>query len=143
VSPEGQRLFLYPYHGTVLLDAGTTALALARVFPDRELTTDPKPVGLELTVRRNLQVYLIGGRARGRTLADVDDWTTGRCSSGAGRRSGSAQRVVALADHTKVGEENAVRFASIEKVDALVTDAGLSQADRQALEDAGVEMVLA
>jgi len=41
-----------------------------------------------------------------------------------------------------VGEEDAVRFASLEEVDALVTDAGLSQSDRLALEEAGVEVVV-
>jgi len=55
----------------------------------------------------------------------------------------AAQQVVVLADHTKVGQEDAVRFASIEDVDAVVTDAGLAPSDRQALEEAGVEVVLA
>jgi DeoR family fructose operon transcriptional repressor len=42
-----------------------------------------------------------------------------------------------------VGEEDAVRFASIEDVDALVTDTGLSPSEREALEEAGVEVVVA
>jgi DeoR family fructose operon transcriptional repressor len=162
-----------PDRGTVLLDAGTTTLALAQVFPDRELTvfTNAMPVGLELTLRRNLQVHLIGGRVRGRTLADVDDWalrqladlrvdvafigtnglsvarglSTPDPAEAAVKREmcRAAQQVVVLADHTKVGEEDAVRFASIEQVDALVTDAGLAPSDRQALEEAGVEVVVA
>jgi DeoR family transcriptional regulator, fructose operon transcriptional repressor len=166
-------LAFVPDHGTVLLDAGTTTLALAQVFPDRELTvfTNAMQVGLALTPRRSLQLYLIGGRVRGRTLADVDDWamqqladlrvdvafmgtngltvarglSTPNPAEAAVKREMCrvAQQVVVLADHTKVGEEDAVRFASIEEVDALVTDAGLSQAHRQALEDVGVEVVLA
>jgi DeoR family fructose operon transcriptional repressor len=166
-------LAFVPDRGTVLLDAGTTTLALARVFPDNEVTifTNSMPVGLELTSRRNLQLYLIGGRVRGRTLAHVGDWalrqladlrvdvafvgtngltvarglSTPDPAEAAVKRDmcRAAQQVVVLADHTKVGEEDAVRFASIEEVDALVTDAGMSQVDRQALEDAGVEVVLA
>jgi DeoR family transcriptional regulator, fructose operon transcriptional repressor len=166
-------LAFVPDHGTVLLDAGTTTLALAQVFPDRELTvfTNAMQVGLALTPRRSLQLYLIGGRVRGRTLADVDDWamqqladlrvdvafmgtngltvarglSTPNPAEAAVKREMCrvAQQVVVLADHTKVGEEDAIRFASIEAVDALVTDAGLSQAHRQALEDVGVEVVLA
>ncbi|MFL5798443.1 MAG: DeoR/GlpR family DNA-binding transcription regulator [Actinomycetota bacterium] len=162
-----------PDRGTVLLDAGTTTLALARVFPERDLTvfTNAMPVGLELTLRRNVQLYLIGGRVRGRTLADVDDWalrqladlrvdvafigtnglsvarglSTPDPAEAAVKRDmcRAAQQVVVLADHTKVGEEDAVRFASIEQVDALVTDAGLPHPDRQALEEAGVEVVVA
>ena len=166
-------LAFVPDRGTVLMDAGTTTLALARVFPDRELTvfTNSMPLGLELATRRAVQLYLIGGRVRGRTLADVDDWalrqladlrvdvafigtnglTVGRGLStpdpaeAAVKREmcRAAQQVVVLADHTKVGENDTVRFASIDEVDALVTDTGLSQPDRLSLEEAGVEVVLA
>jgi DeoR family fructose operon transcriptional repressor len=162
-----------PDRGTVLLDAGTTTLALAQVFPDRELTlfTNALPVGLELAARRHLQLYVIGGRVRGRTLAHVDEWalrqladlrvdvafvgtnglsverglSTPDPAEAAVKRATcrAAQQVVVLADHTKVGEEDAVRFASIEEVDVLVTDPGLPPPQREALEEAGVEVVLA
>jgi DeoR family transcriptional regulator, fructose operon transcriptional repressor len=166
-------LSFLPDHGSVLLDAGTTTLALAQVFPDRELTvfTNALSVGLEVAARRSLQLYVIGGRVRGRTLAHVDDWalrqladirvdvafvgtngltvdrglSTPDPSEAAVKRAmcRSAQQVVVLSDHTKVGEEAAVRFASIDEVDVLVTDTGLAPADRRALEEAGVEVVLA
>jgi DeoR/GlpR family transcriptional regulator of sugar metabolism len=42
-----------------------------------------------------------------------------------------------------VGEEDAVRFAPIDEVDVLVTDAGLSREHQEVLENAGVELVLA
>ena len=162
-----------PDHGTALLDAGTTTLALARVFPDRELTvfTNSMAVGLELALRQNVQLYLIGGRVRGRTLADVDDWALRQLSDlkvdvafvgtngltvarglstpdpaeAAVKREmcRAAQQVVVVTDHTKVGEDAAVRFASIDQVDALVTDAGLPLPERAALEEAGVEVVVA
>jgi DeoR family fructose operon transcriptional repressor len=166
-------LAFVPDRGTVLLDAGTTTLALARVFPDRELTifTNALPVGLELAGRRSPQVYVIGGRVRGRTLAHVDDWalrqladlrvdvafvgtngmtverglSTPDPSEAAVKRAmcRAAQQVVVVTDHTKIGEDAAVRFASIDEVDVLVTDTGLVPPDRQALEEAGVEVVLA
>lgn len=166
-------LAFVPERGTVLLDAGTTTLALAQVFPDRELTvfTNALPVGLELATRRNLQLYVIGGRVRGRTLAHVDEWALRHLAdlrvdvafvgtnaltverglstpdpSEAAVKGGmcrAARQVVVVADHTKVGEEDAVRFASIEKVDVLVTDVGLPPIYREALEEAGVEVVLA
>jgi DeoR family fructose operon transcriptional repressor len=166
-------LSFVPNHGTVLLDAGTTTHALAQVFPDRELTvfTNALPVGLELAARRSVQLHVIGGRVRGRTLAQVDDWalrqladlrvdvafvgtngltverglSTPDPSEAAVKRAmcRSAQQVLVLSDHTKVGEEAAVRFASIDEVDVLVTDTGLAPADRRALEEAGVEVVLA
>jgi DeoR family fructose operon transcriptional repressor len=166
-------LAFVPDRGTVLLDAGTTTLALARVFPDREVTvfTNSMSIGLELSSKRNVPLYLIGGRVRGRTLADVDDWalrqladlrvdvafigtngltvarglSTPDPAEAAVKREmcRAARQVVVLADHTKVGEDDAVRFASLEDVDALVTDSGLAASDRQALEEAGVEVVLA
>ena len=166
-------LSFLPERGTVLLDAGTTTLALAQVFPDREITafTNAMPVGLELASRRHVQVYVIGGRVRGRTLAHVDDWalrqladlrvdvafvgtnglsvarglSTPDPAEAAVKRAmcGAAQQVVVLADRSKVGEESAVRFAPIQDVDALVTDSELDEREVRALEDAGVEVMRA
>lgn len=168
-----EALAFVPERGTVLLDAGTSTLALAHVFPDLELTvfTNSMPVGLELAARPSLQLYVIGGRVRGRTLANVDDWalrqlgdlrvdvafvgtnglsverglSTPDPAEAAAKRAmcRGAQQVVVLTDHTKVGEEAAVRFAEIDDVDVLVTDRGLGEADRRSLEAAGIEVVLA
>lgn len=55
----------------------------------------------------------------------------------------SAQRVVVLADATKVGQERAVRFASLDDVDVLVTDDSIGRADVVAFEAAGLEVVRA
>lgn len=162
-----------PERGTVLLDAGTTTLALAQIFPDRELTvfTHALPVGMELAGRRNIQLYIVGGRVRGRTLAHVDDWalrqladlrvdvafvgtnglsverglTTPDPAEAAVKRAicGAARQVVVLADRTKLGEEDAVRFASIDDVDVLITDSSSSSDDKRNLEEAGVKVVLA
>ena len=166
-------LHFVPDRGTALLDAGTTTLALARLFPDRELTvfTNSMAVGLELAHLSSVRLYLIGGRVRGRTLADVDDWalrqladlkvdvafmgtngltvarglSTPDPAEAAVKREmcRAAQQVVVMADHTKVGEDAAVRFAPIDHVDALVTDAGLPLPERQTLEEAGVGVVVA
>jgi DeoR family fructose operon transcriptional repressor len=162
-----------PDQGTVLLDAGTTTLALARVFPDRDLTlyTNSSPLAVELSSRPQVQLYLVGGRVRGRTLAHVGDWALRQLgdlrvdvaflgTNGLSVERGlstpdpaeaavkremcrAAQQVVVLTDHTKVGEESGVRFAPIDQVDVLVTDAGLAESDRRALDQAGVEVVLA
>ena len=55
----------------------------------------------------------------------------------------SANYVVAVADSSKVGQEEFVSFAPISSVDALVTDAEISEADRAELTAHGVEVVLA
>ncbi len=48
---------------------------------------------------------------------------------------GTARSVVVLADHTKYGEIGAHLFAEFDRIDRLITDAGLSAADRRRLAD--------
>jgi DeoR family transcriptional regulator, fructose operon transcriptional repressor len=162
-----------PEHGSVLLDAGTSTLALARIFPERELTvfTHSVAIALELAARPTLQLYVIGGRLRTRTLANVDEWALRQLAdlrvdvAFVGTNGFSVERglstpdpaeaavkhalclaavqTVVLADHTKLDQESAVRFAAIDEFDVLVTDGGLAETGRRALEDAGVEVVLA
>jgi DeoR family transcriptional regulator, fructose operon transcriptional repressor len=162
-----------PEHGSVLIDAGTTTLALARIFPERELTvfTHSVAIALELVTRRNLQLHVIGGRVRTRTVANVDDWAlrqlaelrvdvafvgTNGFSVDRGLSTPdpaeaavkhaiclAAAQTVVLADHTKLDQESAVRFAAIDEFDVLISDGGLAESDRRALEEADVEVVLA
>lgn len=169
----GAAVGFVPEQGSVLIDAGTSTLALARIFPERELTvfTHSIAVALELAGKQGLRLHVIGGRLRARTLANVDDWalrelatlrvdvafvgtngfsverglSTPDPAEAAVKRAiclASAQTIV-LADHTKLGQETAVRFAAIDGFDVLVSDRGLPGADRRAFEDAGVEVVLA
>jgi DeoR family fructose operon transcriptional repressor len=49
--------------------------------------------------------------------------------------------VVVAADSSKVGREDFISFAPISSVDTLITDSEISDADRQALTDAGVEVI--
>ena len=55
----------------------------------------------------------------------------------------SGQTVVVLADSSKANNDYLVRFAELSDVDVLVTDTHLSEADRAALTDQGIEVVLA
>lgn len=55
----------------------------------------------------------------------------------------SARRVVVVADHTKWGTTGLSSFASLEEVDTLVSDAGLSAADRELIADQLAELVIA
>ena len=48
-----------------------------------------------------------------------------------------------LADSTKLGVETAVRFATLDSLDVLVTDSDVEPADLRALESAGIEVVVA
>jgi DeoR family transcriptional regulator, fructose operon transcriptional repressor len=163
-----------PHEGTVLIDAGTTTARLAELLPDdRELTvvTNSLPIALTLSARPRLTVLTVGGRVRGKTLAQVDRWalrslaeirvdvaflatngvsltrglTTPDLAEAAVKEAmvGAASRVVLLADHTKVGNEQFTRFADLDQVDVLVTDSGLDAETAADFQAAGVEVVRA
>jgi DeoR family transcriptional regulator, fructose operon transcriptional repressor len=166
-------LDLVPVGGTVLLDAGTTTGELAALLGDRELTvvTNSLPIASMLAARPSLTVQVVGGRVRGRTMANVDGWAirslgelmvdvafvaTNGVSVARGLSThdpaeaevkramvGAARRRVLLADHTKVGAEHLVAFAGIEDVDVLVTDTGLDDGTAEQLAAAGPEVVRA
>ena len=55
----------------------------------------------------------------------------------------SAQRVVVLADSSKIGHESTVRFGDLDQVDVLITDDGLRDDDRATLEAHDIEVVVA
>lgn len=163
-----------PEEGAILLDAGTTTARLATALPtDRELTvvTNALDIATTLAARSNLNVLMIGGRVRGRTLAAVDSWAARMlgdlfvdvafvATNGVSIERGlttpdpteamikglmveAARRAVLLADHTKVGNDHLVRFADLDQVDTLVTDTGIDAELRADLAAAGLEVVTA
>ena len=163
-----------PAEGTVLLDAGTTTGTLASLLPtDRQLTivTNSASIAVALSSRPNLELLLVGGRVRGRTLASVDHWAlqmlaelsvdvTFVAANGVTAERGLStpdpaeaavkrelvrcgRRVILLADHTKVGQDHFVRFADLGEIDVMVTDDGLDRDAHSQLSATGMEVVLA
>lgn len=124
------------------------------------VVTNALPVAARLADHPDLTLHLVGGRLRHRTQAAVDTWalrdladihadvaviaTNGLCADGGLSTPDlaeaavkhamvtSAERVILLADSTKYGVRHFARFASLDQVDVLVTDTGLT--DRQAAE---------
>jgi DeoR family fructose operon transcriptional repressor len=159
--------------GSVIIDAGTTTGAMADAFPaGRDLTvvTDDVPLSIRLAPLPRTTVILVGGRVRARTLATVDDFAVGMvtelrldvafiATNGLTERGCStpdpaeaavkramvraADRVVLLADHSKLGEEHFVRFAELADLDVVVTDDGADHTDVLMLQAAGVEVRVA
>jgi DeoR family transcriptional regulator, fructose operon transcriptional repressor len=164
VPPEG---------GIILDAGTTTARLAQALPTDRELTVvvNSPVLATILGPRTNITVLLLGGRLRGRTLAAVDDWAlrpladlyvdvafmgTNGCSVERGLTTpdqaeaavkramiAAARRVVVLADHTKIGNDNLARFGSLSDVDLLITDSGLDAELATDIEDAGVRVVRA
>jgi DeoR family fructose operon transcriptional repressor len=151
----------------------TTARLAEALPPTCELTvvTNALPIAATLALRPNLTVMLIGGRVRGRTLASVDAWalrslgeitvdvaflgtngfsadrgfTTPDASESAIKAAmvAAARRVVVLADHTKLGNDQFARFADVTDVDVLISDTALDDRAAKAIEQRGPRVVLA
>ena len=151
----------------------TTGRLAERLPLDRRLTvvTHSVPIALRLAAHPGVEVHMLPGRVRGTTLAAVGTETvaaleqlrgdvafvgTNGISTGHGLSTpdrdeaatkaalvASAHRVVVLTDSSKVGVERTIRFATLAEVDTLITDDGISPADRTALETIGLEVVVA
>jgi len=151
----------------------TTAALADLLPADRRLlaVTNAVPIAAHLANSPGVAVHLLGGRVRGvtqcavgesalRELADLrvdvaflgangitadHGFTTPDAAEASVKRAmaGAGQRVVVLADSTKLNRETLVRFAAPEDVDVLVTDDGADEDTLAALEAAGIEVVVA
>ena len=141
--------------------------------PDHELTvvTHAVPIAARLAGQPHLHLRLLPGTVRSTTQAAVGAETvealsrlrvdvaflgTNGITSGHGLTTPDPDEaavkraivscghlVVALADASKFGVETAVRFAAPADVDVVISDDGVSAVDRQALSEAGIEVVIA
>ncbi len=151
----------------------TTARVAALLPPDRALVvvTNSVPIATRMSTMAAATLHLLGGRVRGVTQAAVGDpvlrvlatlridvafigangisvahgLSTPDSEEAAAKRAmvECANYVVVVADSSKIGQEEFVSFAPITKVDTLVTDTEVTDADRRRFNDRGVEVVLA
>ncbi|MGV9713418.1 DeoR/GlpR family DNA-binding transcription regulator [Gordonia sp. NPDC003424] len=165
LPPDGGSVFFDA--GTTTLQA---ALDLPR---DRRLTliTHSIPIAAVLAGQGANDLHILGGRVRGLTQATVGSETVSalerlRVSTafvGANGISEShglstpdpdeaaikaaivrvANRVVVLADSSKLDREDLSSFATLADVDVLITDSGIDPAMSAALSARGIEMVIA
>ena len=157
----------------ILDGGSSTAALAEVLPTDRQLlaVTNSVPVAARLAAVPGIALHLLGGRVRGVTQCAVGETavralaelrvdvaflgangitpghgcTTPDEAEASVKRAmvRAGQRVVVLADSSKLGREHLVRFAAVEDVDVLVTDAGADAATVAELEDAGVEVVVA
>ncbi len=151
----------------------TTVRLASVIPPEHRLTafTHSLPVAARLVGHPLVELHLLPGRVRvttqaavgadtvaalGRLRADtvflgtnalsVDHGLSTPDTDEAATKSAlvaSARRVVVLADSSKLGTESAVRFATLEEVDCLVTDSGITTQDHEQLESLGIEVIVA
>lgn len=150
----------------------TTAQLAASIPQNRELTiiTNAIPIAEAMVKQPLLSVHLLGGRLRPTTLATVDHWALEQLESidvdvafmgtyGVSLTRGfstpdsfeaavkramvkCAQKVVVLADHTKLDQSFMSVFAPLEQIDVLITDAGALPRHVSALRSAGLHVEL-
>jgi DeoR family transcriptional regulator, fructose operon transcriptional repressor len=159
--------------GSIALDGGTTTAALADLLPDRRLlvVTSSVPIAARLAATSGINLHLLGGRVRGVTQCAVGETTVQALAdlrvdvaflgaTGISSRHGfttpdeaeasvkramvrAGQRVIVLADSSKLDREHLVRFAALDDVDVLVTDTEADPGIVAELEKADIEVVLA
>ncbi len=143
---------LVPEGATVILDSGTTALALARRLAERPVTV----IALDLKVaealaRGRAEVWVVGGRARNGLFSLVGPWAENLLAEvhadlfflGADavdeeavtnatleeaevkrRAHAAAKKTILIADHTKFGRRALARVLPLEALGGVVTDQG-------------------
>jgi DeoR family fructose operon transcriptional repressor len=157
----------------ILDGGSTTAALADVLPSDRRLyvATNSVPIAARLSASAGITLHVLGGRVRGITQTAVGEPTirslddlrtdvvflgTNGISPGHGfstpdeaeaatkrAMARAAQRVIVLADSSKLGREHLVRFAAVEDVDALVTDAEADPGVVTELEQMGIEVVVA
>ncbi|WP_341729765.1 DeoR/GlpR family DNA-binding transcription regulator [Brooklawnia sp.] len=159
---------------SIVIDGGTTTALLAAMLPtDRELTviTHALPVATLVAMRPNINLHLVGGNVRGRTLVSVGPWainslasiradiavmgtngltlefgmTTPDISEAEVKRAlaRAARRLIVLADHTKIGRDELITVVPLEAIDTLVTDAAVDPELAADLASTGLTVVYA
>lgn len=157
----------------ILDAGSTTARLAAVLPRDHRLTvvTHAVPVAARLAGLPHIELHLLPGRVRPTTHAAVGTDTiaalqdlradlafvatngitvdfglsTPDRDEAATKRAitAAARRTVVVSDSSKIGVETSQRFAALADVDVLVTDDGIADEDRRALEKAGLEVVVA
>lgn len=157
----------------ILDGGSSTAALAEVLPADRRLlvVTNSVPISARLSGAPGIALHVLGGRVRGitqsavgestvRALQDlrvdvvflgangvsgVHGFSTPDESEAASKRAmaGAAQRVVVLADSSKLGREHLVRFAATEDVDVLVTDDEADPDVVAEIESHGIEVLTA
>jgi DeoR family fructose operon transcriptional repressor len=157
----------------ILDGGSSTAALADILPSDRRLyvATNSVPIAARLSVSTGVTLHVLGGRVRGitqtavgdatvRSMADlrvdvvflgtngisaVHGFSTPDEAEAATKRAmvRAAQRVIVLGDSSKLGREHLVRFAAIEDVDVLVTDADADPGVVAELETMGIEVLVA
>ena len=171
--PAALELVTGAHGSLILDGGSSTAALAELLPGDRSLlaATNSVPIATRLAGVAGIALHLLGGRVRGVTQSAVGESTvralgdlradvvflgTDGISAGHGFSTAdeaeaavkramarAGQRVVVLADSSKLGREHLVRFAAVGDVDVLVTDDEADPGVVTELESAGIEVLVA
>jgi DeoR family transcriptional regulator, fructose operon transcriptional repressor len=158
---------------TIVLDTGTTTLELARLLTNAQqltVVTNDLEIARTLENTAGIEVLMLGGSLRKGyhctvgpsgvhavqdLRADTAIMATNSLSLEAGATTPDlqqaetkramlsvARKIILLCDSSKIGQDSFARFATLDQIDLLITEQ-ISDADRAALENQGIEVVLA
>jgi DeoR/GlpR family transcriptional regulator of sugar metabolism len=156
----------------ILLDGGTTTLEVARLLVGRSLqiVTNSLPIANLFASSREADLVILGGYVYPRTGVALGPLTVQMLkdihvhqailSVGGITAKGlfnsnlllveterqmmrSADEVVVVADHTKIGRQNLAFLCELAAIDTLIVDAALTPEQRRLVEDAGARLVIA
>jgi DeoR/GlpR family transcriptional regulator of sugar metabolism len=157
---------------TILLDGGTTTLEVARLLVGRsvQVVTNSLPIAQLFAARREADLVILGGYVYPRTgvalgpltVRMMEDLHVHQAVMSVGGITAKglfnsnlllveterqmmrcADKVVVVADHTKVGRQALAFLCELDAIDTLIVDGGLAPAQRELLERAGVRPVVA
>jgi DeoR/GlpR family transcriptional regulator of sugar metabolism len=156
---------------TVLLDGGTTTLEVARLLVGRplQIVTNSLPIATLFASSRETDLVILGGYVYPRTGVALGPMTVRMIedihanqtilSVGGITAKGlfnsnmllveterelmrSADEVVVVADHTKIGRPALAFLCEISAIDTLIVDSGLSPPQREWLQQQNVRLIL-
>jgi DeoR family fructose operon transcriptional repressor len=143
ILPATHRLTVFTHSVPIAARLVTHPAVELHVLPGRVRPATHAAVGPATVAAINelrVDVAFVGANGvtatHGLSTPDPEEAATKQALVAAG------QRVVVLADATKIGANSTVRFARLEDVDVIVTDA-LERSQRTLLTKAGVEVVVA
>ncbi len=142
---------------TIILDAGTTTLQIAKFIKAKKVTvlTNSILIALELSQNKDVSVVVTGGHVRKETVSIVgpltdkiiqsfrvdkvfvgangitpqDGCTTPNMDEAHTKRImiKSAKEIYIVADHSKFGNVSFARFAKLEEIDGIITDGNIDK----------------
>jgi DeoR/GlpR family transcriptional regulator of sugar metabolism len=156
----------------VLLDGGTTTLEVARLLKGRplQIVTNSLPIANLFASDHETDLIVLGGYVFPKTgvalgpmtIAAMEDVHVQQAILSCGgitakglfnsnlllveterRMLRCADEVVVVADSTKVGRQALAFLCELSAIDTLIADAGITQEQRQLVEEAGVRLVVA